>query len=223
VRSFVVFLTALDEEDDPMDMWTSIKNGREALGDYLAGLSADDWRRPSLCAGWTVKDAAAHMLVIPTMSKGQVFRSFVGSGFNLDKMNAKFVKKITADMSTAEIAATTRSSAGSQSMPPGLKLPGVLTELVVHSSDISEGVGTPFALPLEDYLAALDHLKEVQPVFGSKKRIAGLTLRATDAQWSTGSGPAVEGPAQQLLLAVAGRRSALDSLSGEGLATLRAR
>jgi hypothetical protein len=152
-----------------------------------------------------------------------VFRSFVGSGFNLDKMNAKLVKKISADMSTAEIAATTRSSAGSQSMPPGLTLPGVLTELVVHSSDISEGVGTPFALPVEDYLAALDHLKEVQPVFGSKKRIAGLTLRATDAQWSTGSGPVVEGPAQQVLLAVAGRRSALDNLSGEGLATLRTR
>lgn len=206
-----------------MDMWTSINNGREALGDYLAGLIADDWRKPSLCAGWTVKDAAAHMLVIPTMSKGQVFRSFLGSGFNLDRMNSKLMKKITADLSTAEIAATTRSSAGSQSMPPGLKLSGVLTELVVHSSDISEGVGTPFALPVENYLAALDHLKEIQPVFGSKKRIAGLTLRATDAQWSTGSGPAVEGPAQQLLLAVAGRRSALDNLSGEGLATLRAR
>ncbi len=93
----------------------------------------------------------------------------------------------------------------------------------MHSSDISEGVGAPFALPVEDYLAALDHLKDVQPVFGSKKRIAGLTLRAIDAQWSTGSGPTVEGSAQQLLLAVAGRRSALDRLSGDGLATLRAR
>ena len=52
-----------------MDTWTSIKNGREALGDYLAGLSADDWNRPSLCAGWTVKDVAAHMLVIPPCRK----------------------------------------------------------------------------------------------------------------------------------------------------------
>ena len=206
-----------------MDTWTSINNGREALGDYLAGLSADDWNRPSLCAGWTVKDTAAHMLVIPTIPKGQVFRSFLSSGFNLDKMNAKFVKKLTADMSTAEIAAKTRASAGSHSMPPGLKPPGVLTELVVHSSDISEGVGTPFTLPVEDYIAALDHLKDVQPVFGSKKRIAGLTLRATDTEWSTGSGPTVEGPAQQLLLAVAGRRPALDRLSGDGLATLRTR
>jgi uncharacterized protein (TIGR03083 family) len=206
-----------------MDMWASIKNGREALGGYLAGLSDDDWNRPSLCAGWTVKDVAAHMLVIPTKSKGQVFRSFLGSGFNLEKMNAKFVRSMTAAMSTAEIAAATRTSAGSQTMPPGLKLPGVLTELVVHSSDIAAGVGTPFELPVEDYVATLDHLKNAQPVFGSKKRIAGLTMRATDAEWSTGSGPTVEGPAQQLVLAVAGRRSALDRLSGDGLATLRAR
>ena len=206
-----------------MDTWTSIKNGREALGDYLGALSPDDWDKPSLCAGWTVRDVAAHMLVVPTMSKGQVFRAFVGSGFNLDRMNAKFVKRLTTELPPADIAAKTRSSAGSHSMPPGLKLPGVFTELVVHSSDISEGVGKPFSLPVEDYVAALDHLKNVQPVFGSKERIAGLTLRATDTAWSTGAGPTVEGPASQLLLAVAGRHSALDRLSGDGLATLRSR
>ena len=42
-----------------MDTWTRITNGREALSDHLAGLPADDWSRPSLCAGWTVKDVAA--------------------------------------------------------------------------------------------------------------------------------------------------------------------
>jgi uncharacterized protein (TIGR03083 family) len=152
-----------------------------------------------------------------------VFRSVVGSGFNLDKMNAKFVQQIVATKSPAEISATTRASAGSQSLPPGLKLPGALTELVVHSSDISQALDVPFALPVDDYVAALDHLKGVQAVFGSRQRIAGLTLRATDASWSTGSGPTVEGPVQLLLLAVAGRRSAADQLSGEGLATFRSR
>lgn len=206
-----------------MDTWASIKNGREALADYLAGLSADDWNRPSLCAGWTVKDVAAHMLVVPTMSKGRVFRSFLGSGFNLDRMNATFVTRLTAEMAPADIATTTRVSADSHLMPPGLKLPGVLTELAVHSADISEGVGKAFTLPVEVYTAALDHLKNVQAVFGSKKRIEGLTLRATDTSWSTGSGPSVEGTAQQLLMAIAGRRSAVDRLSGDGLATFRAR
>ena len=205
-----------------MDTWTSIANGRTAFGDYLTTLTPDDWNKPSLCAGWTVKDVAAHMLVIPTMAKGQVFRAFVGSGFNLDKMNAKLIARLTAQMSPAEIAAKTRTSAASHSMPPGLKLPGVLAELVIHSSDISAALGKPLSLPTSDYVACLEHVKNVQPVLGAKQRIAGLKLQATDADWSTGSGPIVAGPSRQLLLAVAGRR-ALDNLTGEGLATLRSR
>ena len=206
-----------------MDTWTQVKNGREALGHYLTGLSADDWRKPSLCAGWSAQDVAAHMLVIPTLSKGQVFRAFAGSRFNLDKMNAKLVGKLTATMSPGEIAAATLSSAASHGMPPGLKLPGVLNELVIHSADIAEAVGKPFDLPTEDYVACLDHLKDVQPVFGTKQRIAGLQLRATDAEWSTGSGPMVTGTSKQLLLAMAGRRAALENLTGDGVDTLRSR
>jgi len=60
-------------------------------------------------------------------------------------------------------------------------------------------------------------------LIGSKKRIAGLRLRATDAEWSTGTGPEVSGPALALLLAMTGRAAALDDLSGDGLATLRER
>ena len=206
-----------------MDTWTSIENGRTAFGDYLTTLTPDDWNKPSLCAGWTVKDVAAHMLVIPTMAKGQVFRSFVGSGFNLDKLNAKLVRALTAEMSAADIAAKTRSSAASRSMPPGLKSKGVFNELAVHSADVGEAVGKPFDLPVADYAACLEFLKDLQPVFGAKRRVAGLTLRATDSDWSTGSGPVVSGASKQLLLAVAGRRSALDNLAGDGLATLRSR
>ena len=206
-----------------MDTWTSIKEGRESFADYLATLSSDDWNKQSLCADWTVKGVAAHMLVIPTMAKGQVFRSFLGAGFNLNKMNSKLVEKFTARMSTDDIVATTRASAGSHNIPPGLKLPGVFSELVVHSADISEAVGTPFDLPVEHYVAGLEHLKDVQPVFGCKQRIAGLELRATDADWTTGSGPFVEGHAKQLLLAMTGRHSAFDGLSGDGVATMRSR
>lgn len=206
-----------------MDTWTSIKNGREAFADYLASLSPDDWNKQSLCAAWTVKDVAAHMLVIPTMSKGQVFGSFLTSGFNLDKMNAKLVTKLTATLSTDQIVDGTRQSAGSRGMPPGLKLAGVFGELAVHSGDVSEAVGAPFDLPVEDYVAALDHFKGVQPVFGSKERVAGLQLRATDADWSTGQGPLVEGPAKQLLLAMTARAAAFERLAGDGVATMRSR
>lgn len=206
-----------------MDTWTSIDNGRQAFGDYLGTLAPEDWNKPSLCDGWTVKNVAAHMLVIPTRSKGQVFGAFLRSGFNLDKMNAKFVGSMSAELTNEEIAATARDSAGSHSMPPGLKLNGVFTELAVHSADVAEGLGKPFDLPIEDYVACLEYLKDVQPVFRAKTRIAGLHLEATDSDWSTGAGPGVSGTSKQLLLAMAGRRAALENVTGEGVDAMRSR
>jgi hypothetical protein len=58
------------------------------------------------------------------------------------------------------------------------------------------------------------------PTIGAKKRIRGLTLTATDLDWTTGTGPAVEGPAEALLMAIAGRRGVVQELSGPGQPTL---
>ncbi len=35
---------------------------RAALLDLLAGLTDDEWARPTACAGWSVKDVALHIL-----------------------------------------------------------------------------------------------------------------------------------------------------------------
>jgi len=157
------------------------------------------------------------------MSKGRIFWSFLTSGFNLDKMSAKLVERMTTTMSTEEIVARTRETAGVKSAPPGLKPMGVFGEVLTHSNDISEAIGRPLDLPIEHYVAALDYMKDVQPVLGCRKRIAGLELHATDATWSTGQGPLVEGGAADLLLAMTGRHAALDSLTGDGVEILRSR
>jgi hypothetical protein len=57
----------------------------------------------------------------------------------------------------------------------------------------------------------------------AKRRISGLTLRATDTGWSSGSGPEVSGPMLSLLPAMTGRAAAVADLEGEGVATLRSR
>ena len=206
-----------------MDPWPIITANREQLGRYLADLTDDEWDRPSLCADWTVKGVAAHMLVVPTMPKGKVFLAFASSGFNLDKMSAKFVDRLTTELSGPEIATKTIESASSRSLPPGLKPMSALGEVLVHATDISEGVGRPLGLPIEDTVTALEFMKDVQPVLGCKERIAGLQLMTTDAEWSAGEGPRVEGSAQHLLSAMTGRRSALDHLAGDGVEILRNR
>ena len=206
-----------------MDPWENIKTDREVLADYLETLSPEDWAAQSWCDEWTVKGVAAHLLVSPTMSKGQIVRSFLASGFNLDKMSAKLVGQMTADMSAAEIVAATRDTAGVRSAPPGLKPIGVFGEVLTHAGDISLALGKPLDFPVEHYVIGLDHMKGVQPALGCRKRIEGLKLNATDVDWSTGDGPLVEGDAQHLLSAMTGRRGALDALTGAGVAVLAGR
>jgi hypothetical protein len=60
------------------------------------------------------------------------------------------------------------------------------------------------------------------PTLDARSRIRGLHLVTTDLDWSTGDGPTVEGPAEPLLMAIAGRPTT-DELSGPGLPTLTSR
>lgn len=57
------------------------------------------------------------------------------------------------------------------------------------------------------------------------RRAKGLSLRATDVDWSreVAGGPAVTGPAEDLILALGGRPAGLAALSDVGVAVLAAR
>jgi hypothetical protein len=52
--------------------------------------------------------------------------------------------------------------------------------------------------------------------------VAGVRLTAADADVSIGDGPEVSGSTLSLLLAISGRRVALDDLDGPGVAALMA-
>ena len=63
-------------------------------------------------------------------------------------------------------------------------------------------------------------------LIGSKNRVAGLALYATDHDWQHGQDDPnnrVEGPLLSLLLAMTGRGAACDDLTGPGVQTLRSR
>jgi uncharacterized protein (TIGR03083 family) len=42
-------------------VWQTIDAQRLGLTDLLVTLTDDEWRQPSLCDGWTVRDVAAHL------------------------------------------------------------------------------------------------------------------------------------------------------------------
>jgi hypothetical protein len=99
----------------------------------------------------------------------------------------------------------------------------MLGEAVIHSEDIRRRLGIGHDYAREGVIRVADFFKNSNMLMGSKKRIAGLGLRADDADWATGSGPEVCGPALSLVLAMTGRAVALSDLSGDGVETLRSR
>jgi uncharacterized protein (TIGR03083 family) len=110
----------------------------------------------------------------------------------------------------------------STSHPPG-PTDTWLGETIVHAEDIRRALGMRHEYATEAAVRVADFYKGSNLVIGAKKRIEGLTLRATDASWTHGSGPEVAGPIVSLVVAMAGRKAALADLTGDGVATLSSR
>ena len=102
---------------------------------------------------------------------------------------------------------------------PPLPLITRVVEIVVHGEDIRRPLGIDHAYPTTSIAEAVSHLLGDRSS-GGKKRLKGLTLAATDVEFSIGDGPLVEGPALALLLAASGRSARLDELSGPGASQL---
>lgn len=95
-------------------------------------------------------------------------------------------------------------------------------EEVVHGEDVPRPLGLSRAYPTEAVDRALRLLgRTPASLGGARELVAGVRLRATDADVSLGEGPDVNGPALSLLLAVSGRLVAGD-LACPGLPALAA-
>ena len=201
--------------------WPTIHAVRKALADDLAGLNDEQWKTPSLASGWSVHDMLGHIVATAKMSPPRFFGHFIGSGFNFDKMANKDIKAETSGGPGTTLAEF-NAHLNDTSAPPG-PIDAMLGEAMIHSEDIRRPLGIKHEYPLDATVRCLDFFKKSNLLIGAKSRIAGVTLKATDTDWSTGSGPEVSGPAHSLLMAMTGRKAALDDLSGPGVETLRAR
>jgi uncharacterized protein (TIGR03083 family) len=201
--------------------WPLIHAEREALAADLASLDDAGWATRSLCGEWSVREVLGHMTATAKMTPPKFFAKLAGSGFRFNAMADKDVRLETAG-TPAEGLAEFRRLATATSHPPG-PVDTWLGESIVHSEDIRRPLGITRDYPSAAVIRVADFYKGSNVLIGAKKRITGLSLRATDAEWATGSGPEVTGPALSLVMAMTGRAAALDDLSGDGLATLRSR
>jgi uncharacterized protein (TIGR03083 family) len=201
--------------------WPIIHTEREALAADLQSLSDEQWATPSLCAHWSVRDALAHMTATAKMTPPAFFAKFAGAGFRFNAMNEKDAAS-QRGVSPGDTLARFAAQRAATTHPPG-PVEAMVGEAVVHGEDIRRPLGMRHKYSDEALRRSADFYRASNVLIGGKRRAAGLTLRATDVDWSAGNGPQVTGPLASIILAITGRRAGLDDLSGDGLATLAAR
>ena len=203
------------------EIWKNIHSERADMATTWSSLTSDQWATSSWCGGWTVKDTAGHVLSAAEQSPMNFFKEMGAAGFKFDVFTDRGAKKLST-LSPEELVRRLRARTTTTNHPPAPVM-AMLGEIVVHGQDIRRPLGLTHASPPQALIALADSWKNANLLIGSKKRVAGLKLRATDADWVHGDGPEVSGPLISLILATSGRKRAHADLTGEGVAILATR
>ncbi len=194
---------------------------RTDLLDLLRDLSEEQWNAPSLCAQWRVRDVATHIVSYDELSPAALMATFVRGRFGAGRVNAVALQRYR-HLEPAGIVELLARNLRPSGLPSGFHGGIALTDGTIHHQDIRRALGLPRTIPPHRLVPVLNFALGA-PTLPAKKHAKRLTLTATDVDWTRGNGPPVSGPGEALLMAVTGRRQALDDLSGAGLPTLHDR
>ena len=203
------------------DIWQYIGSERSALADTWESLTPEQWSAPSWCEGWSVQDVAGHLVASAEQTPANFFKEFASAGFKFNEFAERGAKRCAA-AGPEELVRRMRARTSTRNHPPG-PVSAMLGEVVVHGDDMRRPLGLSHHTPEGALAIVADSWKRTNILIGTKKRIEGLRLKATDATWSYGDGPEVGGPFQSLVLAMTGRKQALGDLSGDGVSVLTSR
>jgi uncharacterized protein (TIGR03083 family) len=206
-----------------MRVYDMVVDERRHMAELLGTLTPGQLRTPSLCAGWTVHDVAAHLTTFLRYGQIKLYLGIVATAADLDRVN-QWLTERAARRPSDEIIGVLRRRAGSRFTVPRSGYDPVLTDLVLHDLDIRLPLGIARDMSEERLAVAFHHLtSRASPGFAMGSRLDGLRVTATDTGWDHGAGPPVHGPAETLLLGIGGREGVLDALSGDGVPLLRQR
>jgi uncharacterized protein (TIGR03083 family) len=201
-------------------VWAVVDRERLDLADLLDDLAGAEWGRPSLCAGWRVRDVAAHLALAQT-GPARAAVDLVRAGGSLRRMIHDTAVR-HAERPPALLTAQIRGMVGSRRTAPGVTPLEPLLDVLVHGQDIAVPLGRERHMPVAAAVTAATRVRTMPwPMSTTFPRVRGVRLVATDARWAAGEGELVEGPVEALLMVLTGRTEAvLDRLSGDGVARL---
>ena len=200
------------------ETWKHIHSERAEMAETWVTLSPAQWAAPSWCQGWSVHDTAGHIVAAAEQTPVNFYKELASAGFRFNVFTDRGARSLAA-IGPDELARRLRARTSTTNHPPAPVL-AMLGEIVVHGQDIRRPLGLKHRPPEAALTAVADGWKNSNLLIGSKRRISGLRLRATDSGWAHGDGPEVSGPLLSLILAMTGRKEALPDLTGDGVAEL---
>lgn len=203
-----------------VDLWGVIATERGALADDLAGLRTEQWQQTSLCPEWSVRRVVGHMTATASLTPAKFLGAFVRAGFSFHTFANTQIDKHLGPGNVATLA-NFRAVQHATTSPPGPDH-AWLGEVVVHAEDIRRPLGIPHTYDPAAVVEVAEYYRGSNALIGTKSRISGLSLIATDADFRHGRGQEVAGPMLSLLMAMTGRAAACEDLTGPGVARLRA-
>jgi uncharacterized protein (TIGR03083 family) len=205
--------------------WSYVEAERRSLAAVLADLSPEQWETPSLCSEWRVRDVAAHVAMTPAgaPTTGQIVTGLVRARGHLWAFGRDIAIGWGEARTTDDIVAVLDREAGSRRKPVVTTAENILLDVLVHGQDITVPLGLDRPVPARAGLSAFSRIWTMGWPFHARKRLAGLTLVADDADLVVGEGPEVRGPLAALLLLATGRTAAArERVDGPGVPLLPA-
>jgi uncharacterized protein (TIGR03083 family) len=209
---------------DREQSWQVIIEQRLSLALLLEDLSAGEWEQPSLCAGWRVRDVAAHVAMAPQVPGwGSMLADGIRARGSFHRLNHDVAVRHAA-RPTPDIVAELRTHADSRRLLVVTNYRNILFDVLVHTQDIAIPLGRDVPMPLEAARAGAIRVWTMGWPFWARHRLKGVRLLATDSDWFAGAGLEVRGSIGMLLLLLTGRTAtAVPHLSGPGLLTVSER
>lgn len=190
---------------------------RRSLADALDTLSADQWRAPSLCAGWTAAHVLAHQTMPFRISEQDFMTGLQRYGGDFTRFSDEIADR-DSQLPPAELVAVLRANADTPWAPPGGGLTGALSHDVIHGLDITWPQGLEYEIPATATTTVLDALTGSgrESLFGFP--LDGIRVVATDLDWSAGQGDELTGRSRDLVPLLAARAVPHELFGGAGAA-----
>jgi uncharacterized protein (TIGR03083 family) len=202
------------------ECWTVIADQRRLVADLLDDLTEAERDHPSLCAGWRVRDVAAHLALAPQPPGPLTMAAeAIRAGGRFHRLNHDMAVR-HADRPGTDLVAELRRHADSRRLPAVTNYRNILFDVMVHAQDIAVPLDRPLPMPVRAAAAGATRVWTMGWPFWARRRLPGVRLIATDTDWSVGAGAEVSGPMAALLLLLTGRRAALSQLTGPGVVAL---